>query len=133
MDELREIVARAIVDEISSHNFVLDNSNLAHVMMDGGFDFQRTADAALSALRAEGALVEGVTFTIDEITLIAEALQRWQNIWLARNPDLTHMSAQKYFDAKSTAQQKAEPALKILGDKISSFYLELATHTQEGE
>ena len=58
MSELREIVARAIVDEISSHNFVLDNSNLAHVMMDGGFDFQRTADAALSALRAEGALVE---------------------------------------------------------------------------
>lgn len=52
--------------------------------------------------------------TLEEINEIAEALSRWQNTWLARNPDTTHMSEEEFFRARQMAAEKATPALDLL-------------------
>lgn len=60
--------------------------------------------------------------TLDQIHIIAEALSRWQNTWLARNPDLTHMSDEEFFQARQLAFAEAQPALELLTELHSRCF-----------
>lgn len=62
------------------------------------------------------------TITVEQITEIAEALSAWQATWLCRNPDLTHMSDEEVFRARSLAFERATPALELLTDLHSACF-----------
>lgn len=62
------------------------------------------------------------TITLEQITEIAEALSAWQLTWLCRNPDLTHMSDEDVFRARSRAFERATPALELLTDLHSACF-----------
>lgn len=62
------------------------------------------------------------TITLEQITEIAEALSAWQQTWLCRNPDLTHMSDEEVRRARMKASERARPALELLADLHSECF-----------
>lgn len=64
-----------------------------------------------------------------QIVIIAEALSAWQQTWLCRNPDLTHMTDEEVFRARSKAFQDGNLALEILTELHSECFR--PTHTSE--
>lgn len=60
--------------------------------------------------------------TLEQITEIAEALSAWQQTWLCRNPDLTHMSDEEVRRARMKAAERARPALELLADLHSECF-----------
>lgn len=62
------------------------------------------------------------TITLEQITMIAEALSAWQQTWLCRNPDLTHMTDEEVTRARMRAAERARPALELLTELHSEFF-----------
>jgi hypothetical protein len=67
-------------------------------------------------------MVRETTITHRQVVIIAEALSAWQQTWLCRNPDLSHMTDDEIFRARSKAFQDGNLALEILTELHSECF-----------